>query len=102
MSTPAPSEKPRAEREASDEEDVEATFLTTDTSFFDKPAAAKKTSKYGAPASSSSRPSSGPNRRGANPSTSTRGGRGDGRGGTSPYALYTQEKKPYYKTSKTS
>ncbi|KAI4106265.1 MAG: hypothetical protein L6R37_002247 [Teloschistes peruensis] len=43
-STPASAEKVRAEREASAEEDVEATFLTTDTSFFDKPAAAKKTS----------------------------------------------------------
>ncbi|KAL8943278.1 MAG: hypothetical protein Q9216_001189 [Gyalolechia sp. 2 TL-2023] len=69
-----------AERENSMEQDNEATFLTTDTSFFDKPASVKKPSKYTAPTASTSRPSSGLNRRGANTVPGGRAGRGDGRG----------------------
>ncbi|KAI4167293.1 MAG: hypothetical protein LQ343_007337 [Gyalolechia ehrenbergii] len=69
-----------AERENSMEQDNEATFLTTDTSFFDKPASAKKPSKYTAPTASTSRPSSGLHRRGASTVPGVRGGRGDGRG----------------------
>ncbi|KAL8739245.1 MAG: hypothetical protein Q9181_000136 [Wetmoreana brouardii] len=78
--TPSKSDKGRVERETSAELENEASFLTTDTSFFDKPASAKKPSKYTASASSTSRPSSVLNKRGANVSTSTRGGRGNGRG----------------------
>ncbi|KAL8732148.1 MAG: hypothetical protein Q9166_002895 [cf. Caloplaca sp. 2 TL-2023] len=69
-----------ADPQASAEQDPEATFLTTDTSFFDKPASAKKPSRYAPPASSTSRPSSGLNKRGGNASASARGGRGAGRG----------------------
>ncbi|KAI4125847.1 MAG: hypothetical protein LQ338_004052 [Usnochroma carphineum] len=76
----AESDKARAEREAPAEQDEEATFLTTDTSFFDKPASAKKPSKYSAPASSTSRPSSGLNKRGVGTVAGARGGRGDTRG----------------------
>ncbi|KAL8991319.1 MAG: hypothetical protein Q9177_000249 [Variospora cf. flavescens] len=63
-STLAESDKARPEREAFINQDNEASFLTTDTSFFDKPPSTKKPSKYAASASSTSRPSSGLNKRG--------------------------------------
>ncbi|KAI4290626.1 MAG: hypothetical protein L6R35_000124 [Caloplaca aegaea] len=63
-STLAESDKARPEREAFINQDNEASFLTTDTSFFDKPPSTKKPSKNAASASSTSRPSSGLNKRG--------------------------------------
>ncbi|KAL8656613.1 MAG: hypothetical protein Q9210_000151 [Variospora velana] len=79
-STLAESDKARPEREAFADQDNEASFLTTDTSFFDKPASAKKPSKYAVSASSTSRPSSGLNKRGGSMVGSTKGGRGESRG----------------------
>ncbi|KAL9019048.1 MAG: hypothetical protein Q9185_003699 [Variospora sp. 1 TL-2023] len=79
-STLAESDKARPEREAFVNQDNEASFLTTDTSFFDKPPSTKKPSKYAASASSTSRPSSGLNKRGGSMVGSTRGGRGESRG----------------------
>ncbi|KAI4245737.1 MAG: hypothetical protein L6R40_002265 [Gallowayella cf. fulva] len=70
----------RAGTEAPAEQDPEASFLTTDTSFFDKPASAKKSSKNAPSTSSTSRPSSALNKRGTNAATSSRAGRGHGRG----------------------
>ncbi|KAL8740545.1 MAG: hypothetical protein Q9184_008474 [Pyrenodesmia sp. 2 TL-2023] len=80
--TPRSAESDRAqpEREMSAEQDNEATFLTTDTSFFDKPASAKKPPKYAASASSASRPSSGLNKRGASTVNGMRGARGGSKG----------------------
>ncbi|KAL8909296.1 MAG: hypothetical protein Q9207_000306 [Kuettlingeria erythrocarpa] len=79
-SVSAGSDRARPEQETSTEQDNEATFLTTDTSFFDKPASAKKPPKYAASASSASRPSSGLNKRGGSTANGTRGARGSSRG----------------------
>ncbi|KAL8844521.1 MAG: hypothetical protein Q9176_001032 [Flavoplaca citrina] len=69
----------RADSDAAVEQDPEASFLldsTTDTSFFDKPASAKKPLRNTSSASATARPISGmTNRRGTNASA-TRGGRG--------------------------
>ncbi|KAL8915553.1 MAG: hypothetical protein Q9171_000118 [Xanthocarpia ochracea] len=81
--TPTPEEnsRGRTDPDAAAEQDPEASFLTTDTSFFDKPASAKKPSRYATSASSTSRPTSRlNNKRGTNSSTATRGGRGSSRG----------------------
>ncbi|KAI4219982.1 MAG: hypothetical protein L6R36_007947 [Xanthoria steineri] len=79
--TPEESYKGHADSDGGVEQDPEASFLTTDTSFFDKPASAKKPSRYATSASSTSRPSSVlNNKRGTNVSTSTRGARGSNRG----------------------
>ncbi|KAL8973342.1 MAG: hypothetical protein Q9183_000035 [Haloplaca sp. 2 TL-2023] len=98
MVTPTPLRNAKAPAEAQlpSEQEIEASFLlvrgrkyegrqliaclrTTDTSFFDKPASAKKASKYAGPASSS-RPSSALNKRGASVNPGIRGGRGGNRG----------------------
>ncbi|KAI4097171.1 MAG: hypothetical protein LQ344_000581 [Seirophora lacunosa] len=78
-STLTESDETRPERGTFADQDNEASFLTTDTSFFDKPASAKKLPKYATSAASTSRPSSGLNKRGSVVS-SIRGGRGEGRG----------------------
>ncbi|KAL8774979.1 MAG: hypothetical protein Q9209_000458 [Squamulea sp. 1 TL-2023] len=73
--TPEGSNRGRAGPEAATEQDPEASFLTTDTSFFDKPASVKKPSRYTQSASSTSRPSSVTNnKRGANAVAGNRGG----------------------------
>ncbi|KAL8840239.1 MAG: hypothetical protein Q9170_001446 [Blastenia crenularia] len=79
-STSVDENKARFEPENPAEQDNEATFLTTDTSFFDKPASANKPAKYTASTSSAPRPSSGLNKRGAATVPGVRGGRGDVRG----------------------
>ncbi|KAI4278984.1 MAG: hypothetical protein LQ337_000591 [Flavoplaca oasis] len=74
--TPEDSYGGRADSDAAVEQDAEASFLTTDTSFFDKPASAKKPLRNTLSASTTARPTSGmANRRGTNASV-TRGGRG--------------------------
>ncbi|KAL9603671.1 MAG: hypothetical protein Q9219_000990 [cf. Caloplaca sp. 3 TL-2023] len=78
--TSADNDKAQPESEPSAGQENDATFLTTDTSFFDKPASAKKPSKYTAPTSSTSRSSSALGRRGMNASASARGSRGNSRG----------------------
>ncbi|KAL8757222.1 MAG: hypothetical protein Q9199_002369 [Rusavskia elegans] len=79
--TPEESYRGRADSDAAVEQDPEASFLTTDTSFFDKPASAKKPPRHATSASSTSRPTSGmSNKRGTNVAPSTRGGRGSSRG----------------------
>ncbi|KAL8713958.1 MAG: hypothetical protein Q9220_002104 [cf. Caloplaca sp. 1 TL-2023] len=70
----------RPESDQSIENENEASFLTTDTSFFDKPASAKKPSKYTGPATSNPRPGLGSVKRGAHTALGNRGGRGETRG----------------------
>ncbi|KAL8658947.1 MAG: hypothetical protein Q9226_000685 [Calogaya cf. arnoldii] len=79
--TPEESHRGRAISDAAVEQDPEASFLTTDTSFFDKPASAKKPPRHAASAPSTSQPTSGmTNKRGMNVPASTRGVRGSSRG----------------------
>ncbi|KAL8869374.1 MAG: hypothetical protein Q9174_004318 [Haloplaca sp. 1 TL-2023] len=81
MVTPTPlrNAKAPAEAQVPPEQEMEASFLTTDTSFFDKPASAKKASKYAGAGSSFSRPSSVLNKRSASVNPGVRSGRGGSR-----------------------